>query len=140
MKQIGCVGMRELNSIDDLYEITRSEILCRDILKKLRPIVEEYASAVRQFIHLSMIRGFDRNMIEHSIIVFLTEINSLMVMVDEHYEYLRVSGSIEARHIETEIKAVKASVGVIIKTIEKLILAEPAIEKQLFLDGGRMEV
>ncbi len=134
MNQIEYVNKQELNNEDDLYEITRNEILCRDIMKKLRPIVEEYASAVRQFIHTSMIRGFDRSMIEHSVIVFLTEINSLIAMVDEYYEYLKASRSPEARHIETEMKAVKASIGVIIKTVEKVILEEPVIDRQLFFN------
>jgi hypothetical protein len=128
--------VNHVNTQDEIYESTRNEILCMDIMKTLRPTVEQYAMEVRRFSHTLMIRGFDRHMIGDSVAVFLTEIYSLIAMVDD---YLEALDSPESRLIENEMKSIKTSIEVIIKTVEKIILERPVINMQLFLDSGRIE-
>lgn len=133
--------MQEINYVtiqNDIFESTRNQILCMDIIKKLRPTIEQYAAEVRRFIHASAIRGFDRPpMISHSIAVFLIDINSLIAIVED---YLEASHSPESRLIESLIQAHKTSIDVFIKTIEKIILEKPTIDKQLFFNSGRTKI
>lgn len=121
---------------DNTFENIRNEILCEDIIKKLRPAIEQYAVEVRRFVRESMFRGFDRNMIRHSIIVFQVEIISLITMAEDS---LVLSNSPKTRMLESELQALKTSIGVFVKTSEKIILEKPEIDNQMFFeDLGRI--
>lgn len=118
------------------FESLRNEILCEDIIKKLRPAIEQYAVEVRRFIRTSMVRGFDRNMIKHSIAVFQVEIMSLITMAEDS---LVLSNSPKTKILESELQTLKTSIGVFVKTSEKIILEKPEIDKQMFFgDSGRI--
>ena len=121
---------------DNTFESLRNEILCEDIIKKLRPAIEQYAVEVRRFIRTSMVRGFDRNMIKHSIAVFQVEIMSLITMAEDS---LVLSNSPKTKILESELQALKTSIGVFVKTSEKIILEKPEIDNQMFFgDNGRI--
>jgi len=122
-------------SQDNTLENIRNEILCEDIIKKLRPAIEQYAVEVRRFIRTSLIRGFDRNMIRHSITVFQVEIMGLVAMAEDS---LVLSNSPKTKILESELHALKTSIGVFVKTSEKVILEEPDIAGQMFGDTGRI--
>ena len=62
--------MKEITIQDNTFQNITHEILCEDIIKKLRPTIEQYAVELRSFVRTSIFRGFDRNMIRHSIAVF----------------------------------------------------------------------
>jgi hypothetical protein len=89
----------QIDMTDNLLESYRHEILCEDIIKKLRPAIEQYAVEVRRFVRESMFRGFDRNMIRHSIAVFHVEIMSLVAMAEDS---LVLSNSPKTRILESE--------------------------------------
>jgi hypothetical protein len=113
---------------DNTFESIRNEILCEDIIKKLRPFIEQYAIEVRRFVRESMVRGFDRNMIRHSIAVFQVEIMSLVAMAEDS---LVLSNSPKTKILESELQALKTS--------EKIILEKPEIDNQMFFgDNGRI--
>ncbi|MEW6419930.1 MAG: hypothetical protein AB1480_17750 [Nitrospirota bacterium] len=116
---------------DSTFEKIRHEILCEDIIKKLRPAVEQYVEEVRRFISISMVRGFDRNMIRHSITVFQVEIMNLITMAEDS---LVLSNSPKTKILEIELQGLKASIGAIMKSSEKIILEEPNIENQIFFE------
>ena len=121
---------------DNAFENIRNEILCEDIIKKLRPAIEQYAIEVRRFIRTSMFRGFDRTMIRHSIAVFQVEIMSLVAMAEDA---LVLSNSPKTKILESELQALKTSIGVFVKTSVKVILEEPEIDNQMFFgDDGRI--
>lgn len=121
---------------DNTFESIRNEILCEDIIKKLRPAIEQYAVEMRLFVRTSMVRGFDRNMIRHSIAVFQVEIMSLVAMAEDS---LVLSNSPKTKMLESEIQALKTSIGVFVKTSEKIILEKPEIDNQMFFgDNGRI--
>ncbi len=121
---------------DNTFENIRHEILCEDIIKKLRPAIEQYAVEMRLFVRTSMVRGFDRNMIRHSIAVFQVEIMSLIDMAEDS---LVLSNSPKTKILESELQALKTSIGVFVKTSEKIILEKPEIDNQMFFgDSGRI--
>lgn len=121
---------------DNTFENIRNEILCEDIIKKLRPAIEQYAVEMRLFVRTSMVRGFDRNMIRHSIAVFQVEIMSLVAMAEDS---LVLSNSPKTKILESELQALKTSIGVFVKTSEKIILEKPEIDNQMFFgDNGRI--
>jgi hypothetical protein len=121
---------------DNSFENLRNEILCEDIIKKLRPAIEQYAIELRRFTRTSMVRGFDRNMIKHSIAVFQVEIMSLIAMAEDA---LVMSNSPKANILESELQTLKTSIGVFVKTSEKVILEKPEIDNQMFFgDNGRI--
>lgn len=121
---------------DNTFENIRNEILCEDIIKKLRPAIEQYAVELRRFIRTSIVRGFDRNMIRHSIAVFQVEIMSLIAMAEDS---LVLSNSPKTKILESELQALKTSIGVFVKTSEKIILEKPEIDNQMFFgDNGRI--
>lgn len=125
--------MDELSSAirqDNAFDCIQKDILCMDIIKKLKPAKEQYEVEVRRFIHISMERGFDRNMVRHSIAVFESEINGLIDMVES---YLEASNSPKTRILKSEILAMKSSISVFVKTVEKIILEKPEIENQIFI-------
>ena len=125
----------EINVTENLLENYRHEILCEDIIKKLRPAIEQYAVEVRHFVRESMYRGFDRAMIRHSIALFQAEIINLIMMAEDS---LVLSNSPKARILENELRAFKASIGVFFKTSEEVILEEPDIDDQMFGGIGRV--
>lgn len=121
---------------DNTFENIRNEILCEDIIKKLRPAIEQYAVEMRRFIRTSMIRGFDRTMIRHSIAVFQVEFMSLIAMAEDS---LVLSSSPKTKILESELQALKTSIEVFVKTSEKIILEKPEIVNQMFFgDNGRI--
>ena len=121
---------------DNTFESIRNEILCEDIIKKLRPAIEQYAVEMRLFVRTSMVRGFDRNMIRHSIAVFQVEIMSLVAMAEDS---LVLSNSPKTKILESELQALKTSIGVFVKISEKIILEKPEIDNQMFFgDNGRI--
>ena len=121
---------------DNTFENIRNEILCEDIIKKLRPAIEQYAVEMRLFVRTSMVRGFDRNMIRHSIAVFQVEIMSLVAMAEDS---LVLSNSPKTKILESELQALKTSIGVFVKISEKIILEKPEIDNQMFFgDNGRI--
>jgi len=121
---------------DNTFESIRNEILCEDIIKKLRPTIEQYAVEVRHFIRTSMVRGFDRNMIKHSIAVFRTEIASLIAMAEDS---LVLSNSPKAKILGRELQALKTSIGVFVKTSEEIILQTPKIDNIFFQNDRGIE-
>lgn len=124
----------EISTIqDNIFENIRHEILCEDIIKKLRPAIEQYAVEVRKFIRTSLVRGFDRKMIRHSITVFQVEIMGLIAMAEDS---IVLSNSPKTKILENEIRALKISIDVFIKTSEKVILEEPDIDDQMFGNEG----
>jgi hypothetical protein len=126
----------QIDMTDNLLESYRHEILCEDIIKKLRPFIEQYAIEVRRFVRESMVRGFDRNMIRHSIAVFQVEIMSLIALAEDS---LVLSNSPKTKILESELQALKTSIGVFVKTSEKIILEKPEIDNQMFFgDNGRI--
>lgn len=124
------------NVQENTFENIRHEILCEDIIKKLRPAIEQYAVEVRRFIRTSMVRGFDRTMVRHSITVFQVEIMNLVAMAEDS---LVLSNSPQSKILESELQALKTSIGVFVKTSEKIILEKPDINNQFFEDMGRIE-
>ncbi len=126
----------QIDMTDNLLESYRHEILCEDIIKKLRPAIEQYAVEMRRFVRESMVRGFDRNMMRHSIAVFQVEIMSLIAMAEDS---LVLSNSPKTKILESELQALKTSIGVFVKTSEKIILEKPEIDNQMFFgDSGRI--
>lgn len=123
------------NIQDNTFENLRHEILCEDILKRLRPAIEQYAVEMRRFIRTSMQRGFDRGMIRNSIVVFQVEIMSLVAMAEDS---LVLSNSPKTKILESELQALKISIGVFVKTSEKIILEEPEFDNMFFGDNGRL--
>jgi hypothetical protein len=131
MKEITC-----RNSNDSLLESTRNLVFAEDIIKKLHPSLEEYAVQVRAFIRESMVRGFDKCMISHSIVVFQAEIVGLIARATDAISTL---DSPKARLLDNELQAIKIFFGVFVKTLEITIMAEPERNKQMIFDNnGRL--
>jgi hypothetical protein len=132
-------AMKEItysNISDNIFENMRHEMLCEDIIKKLRPAIEQYGVEMRHFIRTSMIRGFSRNMISHSIAVFQAEIMNFVAMAEDS---LVLSNSPKTKILESELQALKTSIGIFVQTSEKIILEKPEIDNQLFFgDNGRI--
>ena len=127
--------MKEITIQDNTFQNITHEILCEDIIKKLRPTIEQYAVELRSFVRTSIFRGFDRNMIRHSIAVFQVEIMSLVTMAEDS---LVLSNSPKSKILESELQALKTSIGVFVTTSEQVILEEPNIDRQMFGDIGRI--
>ncbi len=123
------------NIQDNTFENARHEILCEDIIRKVRPAIEQYAFELRRFVRESMFRGFDRSMIKHSIIVFQSEIMSLITMAENS---LVMSNSPKAKILESELQALRISIEVFVRTSENVILEKPNANDQLFGDIGRI--
>lgn len=125
------------NVADSMLESARHEILAEDIIKKLRPSLEQYAVEVRSFVRESMVRGFDRNMVSHSIAVFHVEVMNLVAMAEDS---IALSNSPKTKILESELQALKASIGMFVKISEQIILQKPGLDSQMIFEKiGRIK-
>jgi hypothetical protein len=118
-------------SEESLLESMRHEILAEDIVKKLRPSLEQYAVEVRRFVRESMVRGFDRNMILYSTAVFEKEIKSIITMAEES---LHLSQSSKIKILGSELQGIKDFITVFVETTKKIIMEEPNSKQQMILE------
>ncbi|MDO8721483.1 MAG: hypothetical protein Q7J31_04555 [Syntrophales bacterium] len=119
------------SSEESLLESMRHEILAEDIVKKLRPSLEQYAVEVRRFVRESMVRGFDRNMILYSTAVFEKEIKSIITMAEES---LHLSQSAKIKILGSELQGIKDFITVFVETTKKIIMEEPNSKQQMVLE------
>lgn len=119
------------NSEESMFERMRHEILAEDIVKKLRPSLEQYAVEVRRFVRESMVRGFDRNMILYSTAVFEKEIKSIIAMAEES---LHLSQSAKIKILGSELQGIKDFITVFVETTKKIIMEEPNSKQQMILE------
>jgi len=119
---------------NDPLECLRHEILAEDIIKQLRNSLESFTAEMKEFIRESLLRGFDRDMVKHSISVFMEEIANIIALAENSLAY---STSPKARILENELLALKNSLGVFVSRSEMVILEKPVLENQLIFDNPR---
>lgn len=119
---------------DNLLDRLKHEILAEDIIKKLRPVLEQCESEVKRFIHESMIRGFDRTICKNSIAVFLAEFLSLIARAEKSLDF---SSSGKTQILRSDLEALKNSLNVLIRAMEKSLLEKPDIQKQMITSDLR---
>jgi mevalonate kinase len=107
------------------------ELYAEDIVKSLRPFVEEYVVEARQFIHASLVSGFDRTIIQSVMPLMMSEIDNLVAMAEDA---IAESDSPKTALLKNEVQALKTHLGICFKTLETMILQKPETENQMFLD------
>ena len=117
-------------------ESIRHEILAEDIIKQVRASFDSFGSEMRKFIRESMVRGFDRSMVKHSITVFMEELVNIIHLAENSLTY---SNSPKAKILENELMALKYSLAMFAARSEAAILEVPVVENQLIFErsGGK---
>lgn len=118
----------------DFKDFLRNEILAEDIIKILRPSLEIFAAQVRAFTNESMIRGFDRTFCKNSIAVFLAEIFNFIGIAENS---IKICTSQKARILDSDLQALKTSLGVFVRALEKKTLEKPDLQKQMLVNEMR---
>ena len=117
--------------VEDAFEECMNETFAEDIIRSLRPFMEQYIAEVRQYIYESLASGFERTIIQNSIPLIVSEIDGLVAMAEDA---LARSNSPRAPLLSNELQALKVHLGVFIKALEKNIMEKPVIDRQIFLD------
>lgn len=116
---------------DTVFEDCMHETFAEDIIRSLRPFMEQYIVQVREYVYESLVSGFDRTMIQNSIPLIVSEIGGLVNMAEDA---LARSSSPRTVLLLNELRALKGHLGVFIKALEKNITEKPVIDRQMFLD------
>jgi hypothetical protein len=77
-----------------------------------------------------MDRGFDRKIVEHSLLVFKADIAGIIAIAEDS---LSVLNSAKADILRRQLQSHKDRIRALITVIEKIILEEPRIDRQLLL-------
>lgn len=115
-----------------IYELKRREILCSDIIKATNDINEKIVSISEKYTHIATKRGFSRNSIRDIEEIYKSTILNLMNIAESN---MPGESSPELAIIQGQLKALKITSAVVLKTIEKIISRTPELDKQIFFPG-----